>query len=43
MDAAAALVDLASGSHELIVATLLEPAAVRAGITRTPGGLLLAA
>jgi hypothetical protein len=41
--AAAALVDLASGSRELFAASLLETAAVRAGIARTPGGLLLAA
>jgi hypothetical protein len=41
--AAAALVDLASGSRELFAASLLEAAAVRAGIARTPGGLLLAA
>jgi hypothetical protein len=41
--AAAALIDLASGSRELFAASLLEAAAVRAGIARTPGGLLLAA
>jgi hypothetical protein len=41
--AAAALVDLASGSRELFAASLLEAVAVRAGIARTPGGLLLAA
>jgi hypothetical protein len=41
--AAAALVDLASSSHELFAASLLEAAAVRAGIARTPSGLLLAA
>jgi hypothetical protein len=41
--AAAALVDLASGSRELFAASLLEAAALRAGLARTPGGLLLAA
>jgi hypothetical protein len=41
--AAAALVDLASGSRELFAASLLEAAAVRAGRARTPGGLLVAA
>jgi SEC-C motif len=41
--AAAALVDLASGSRLLFAAGLLEAAAVRAGIARTPGGLVLAA
>ena len=41
--AAAALIDLASGSRQLFSASLLEAAAVRAGVARTPGGLLLAA
>jgi hypothetical protein len=41
--AAAALIDLASGSRRLFSACLLEAAAVRAGIERTPGGLVLAA
>ena len=41
--AAAALIDLASGSRRLFSASLLEAAAVRAGIGRTPGGLVLAA
>jgi hypothetical protein len=41
--AAAALIDLASGSRQLFAASLLEAVAVRAGIARTPGGLLLAA
>jgi SEC-C motif len=41
--AAAALIDLASGSGELFAASLLEATAVRAGLARTPGGLLLAA
>jgi hypothetical protein len=41
--AAVALIDLASGSRQLFAASLLEAVAVRAGIARTPGGLLLAA
>jgi hypothetical protein len=41
--AAAALIDLASGSRRLLSASLLQAAAVRAGIGRTPGGLVLAA
>jgi hypothetical protein len=41
--AATALVDLASDSRRLFAASLLEAAAVRAGIARTPGGLSLAA
>lgn len=41
--AAAALVDLASGSRLLLSASLFEAAAVRAGVARTPGGILLAA
>jgi hypothetical protein len=41
--AAAALVDLASGSRELVAASLLQAAAVRAGAARTPAGVLLAA
>jgi SEC-C motif len=41
--AAAALIDLGSGSPELFAASLLEATAVRAGLARTPGGLLLAA
>jgi hypothetical protein len=40
--AAAALVDLASRSRQLVSASLLEAAAVRAGVARTPGGLLFA-
>lgn len=41
--AAVALIDLASGSRVLFAASLLEAAAVRAGVARTPGGLVLAA
>jgi hypothetical protein len=41
--AAAAIIDLASGSRELLGASLLEAVAVRVGAARTPGGLLLAA
>jgi hypothetical protein len=41
--AAAALIDLASGSRELLCASLLEAIAVRVGATRTPGGIVLAA
>ena len=41
--AAAALNDLASGSRELVGACLLRAVAVRAGVARTPGGVLLAA
>lgn len=41
--AAAALIDLASESRELVAASLLQAVAVRAGATRTPGGILLAA
>jgi hypothetical protein len=41
--AAAALIDLASGSRQLLCAALLEAVAVRVGATRTPAGLLLAA
>jgi hypothetical protein len=41
--AAAALIDLASGSRRLLSASLLEAAVVRARIGRTPGGLVLAA
>lgn len=41
--AAAALIDLASGSRQLFAASLLEAVTVRAGIARTPGGLVLAA
>ena len=41
--AAVALIDLASGSRQLLCASLIEAVAVRAGVTRTPGGVLLAA
>ncbi|MGH2968700.1 MAG: YecA family protein [Solirubrobacteraceae bacterium] len=41
--AAAAHIDLASRSQLLIRASLVEAAALAAGATRTPGGLLLAA
>ena len=41
--AAAALIDLASGSRELLSAALLEAVAVRAGAVSTPAGILLAA
>jgi hypothetical protein len=36
--AAAALIDLASESHELVAASLLQAVAVRAGAARTPAG-----
>jgi SEC-C motif len=41
--AATALIDLASGSRELVAASLLQAVAVRAGAARTPAGVLLAA
>jgi hypothetical protein len=41
--AATALVDLASGSRQLLCASLIEAVAVRVGATRTPAGILLAA
>jgi len=41
--AAVAIVDLASGSRQLVCASAIESVAVRAGVARTPGGLLLAA
>jgi hypothetical protein len=41
--AAAALIDLASGSRELVSAALLEAVAVRGGAVSTPAGILLAA
>lgn len=41
--AAAALVDLGSGSRRFLRAGLLEAVAVRVGIARTPGGIVLAA
>jgi hypothetical protein len=41
--AAVAVIDLASGSRQLFCASLIEAVAVRAGVARTPGGVLLAA
>jgi hypothetical protein len=41
--AAAALVDLGSGSRRFLRRGLLEAVAVRVGVARTPGGILLAA
>ena len=41
--AAAALIDLASGSRGLLGASLVQAVAVRAGAARTPAGILLAA
>lgn len=41
--AAAALIDLGSGSRRFLRAGLLEAVAVRVGVARTPGGILLAA
>jgi SEC-C motif len=41
--AAVALVDLASDSRELVAASVIQAVAVRAGVVRTPAGLLLAA
>jgi hypothetical protein len=41
--AAAALVDLGSGSRRFVRAGLLEAVAVRVGVARTPGGIVLAA
>jgi hypothetical protein len=41
--AAAALVDLGSASRRTLRAGLLEAVAVRVGVARTPGGILLAA
>jgi hypothetical protein len=41
--AAAALIDLACDSRELLGASLLQAVAVRAGAARTPAGVLLAA
>jgi hypothetical protein len=41
--AAVALIDLASGSRQLLCASVIQAVAVRAGVTRTPGGVLLAA
>jgi hypothetical protein len=41
--AAVALVDLASGSRQLLCASVIQAVAVRAGVARTPAGILLAA
>src|SRR3954454_5000434 len=41
--AAVALIDLASGSRQLVGASVIQAAAVRAGVARTPAGVLLAA
>jgi SEC-C motif len=41
--AAVALIDLASGSRQLLCASVIEAVAVRAGVARTPAGVLLAA
>lgn len=41
--AAVALIDLASGSRQLVCASVIQAVAVRAGVARTPAGVLLAA
>ena len=41
--AAVALIDLASGSRQLLSASVIQAVAVRAGVARTPAGVLLAA
>ena len=41
--AAVALIDLASGSRQLLCASVVEALAVRAGVARTPGGIVVAA
>src|SRR5215213_6924611 len=41
--AAVALIDLASGSRQLLGASVIQAVAVRAGVARTPAGVLLAA
>ena len=41
--AAVALIDLASGSRQLVCASVIQAVAVRAGVARTPAGILLAA
>ena len=41
--AAVALVDLASGSRRLLSASVIQAAALRGGVARTPGGVVLAA
>jgi hypothetical protein len=41
--AAVALIDLASGSRQLLCASVIQAVAVRTGVARTPAGILLAA
>lgn len=41
--AAVALIDLAAGSRQLLCASLIQAVAVRAGVARTPAGIVLAA
>ena len=41
--AGVALIDLASGSRQLLCAGMIQAVAVRAGVARTPAGVLLAA
>jgi len=41
--AAVAVIDLASGSRQLLCAAVIQAVAVRAGVARTPAGVLLAA
>jgi hypothetical protein len=41
--AAVALIDLASGSRQLLCASVIQAVAVRAGVARTPAGIVLAA
>jgi hypothetical protein len=41
--AAVALIDLASGSRQLLGASVIEAVAVRAGVARTPAGVVLLA
>jgi hypothetical protein len=41
--AAVAVVDVASGSRQLLCASVIQAAAVHAGMARTPGGVVLAA
>jgi SEC-C motif len=41
--AAVAVIDLASGSRQLLCASVIQAFAVRAGVARTPAGVLLAA
>lgn len=43
MLAAVALIDLASGSRQLLCASVIQAVAVRAGVARTPAGIVLAA